>query len=58
MDVGGGEGEREGEEPPQTADFSIKALKLSGLTVELGNEHIQETKLSGMPHCENKKPPL
>ena len=44
---GEGEGEREGDEPPQIADFAIKALKLSGLTVELGNEQIQDTKLNG-----------
>ena len=51
--VGGGEGEgeREGDDPPQMADFSVKALKLSGLTVELGNEHIQDTKLNGTCAC-------
>ena len=50
MDIGSGEGEgeRDVDEPPQMADFSIKALKLSGLTVELGNEHVQDTKLNGM----------
>ena len=55
MDLGSGEGEGErgGDEPPLTADFSVKALKLSGLTVELGNEHVQDTKLNGMPHHEN-----
>ena len=53
VDIGSGEeeGEREKDEPPQTADFSVKALKLSGLMVELGNEHIQDTKLNGMLHC-------
>lgn len=53
VDIGSGEGEgeRDGNEPPQVADFSVKALKLSGLTVELGNEHIQDTKLNGMYVC-------
>lgn len=52
VDVGGaggsggeGEGERGSDEPPQMADFSVKALKLSGLLVELGNEQVQEVKL-------------
>ena len=53
LGIGEGEGEREGDEPPLAADFSVKALKLSGLTVELGNEHVQDTKLNGMPHHEN-----
>ena len=48
-----GEGERETDDPPQMTDFSVKALKLSGLTVELGNEAVQEVKLNqslnGMP---------
>ena len=43
---GEGEGEREADEPPQIADFSIKALQLSGLVVELGNEQVQDIKLS------------
>lgn len=50
VDIGSGEGEgeREADEPPQVADFSVKALKLSGFTVELGNEHVQDAKLNGM----------
>ena len=50
VDIGNGdnEGEREVDVPPLMADFSVKALKLSGLTVELGNEHFQESKLKGM----------
>ena len=58
MDIGSGEGEgeRDVDEPPQMADFSIKALKLSGLTVELGNEHVQDTKLNGMYQSTLRRP--
>ena len=41
-----GEGEREADDPPQMTDFSVKALKLSGLTVELGSETVQDVKLN------------
>ena len=48
-----GQGEREEDDLPQITDFSVKALKLSGLTVELGNEAVQDVKLNqslnGMP---------
>ena len=53
VDVGGGgggggegEGEREDDSPPQMADFSVKALKLSGLSIELDSEHVQDIKPS------------
>ena len=48
MDAAGreGEGDREADGPPQMADFSIKALKLSGLTVELGSEYVQDLKVN------------
>ena len=57
MDVAGGEGdgEREGDIPPQMADFSVKALKLTGLTVEMDSEHVQDHKpnqsLDGIIMC-------
>ena len=46
VDAGGagGEGERDDDSPPQMADFSVKALKLTGLTVELDSEHVQDIK--------------
>ena len=51
VDVGGGgggegEGEREDDTPPQMADFSVKALKLTGLSIELDSEHVQDVKPS------------
>ena len=57
MDAAGGEGdgEREGDVPPQMADFSVKALKLTGLTVEMDSEHVQDHKpnqsLDGIIMC-------
>ena len=50
---GGGEEveeEREADEPPLMADFTVKALKLSGLTVELGSEHVQDFKANQSLH--------
>ena len=46
VDAGIKEGQGEADDPPQMTDFSIKALKLSGLTVELGNECAQDIKLN------------
>ena len=37
--------EEDSDEPPQPADFTVKMLQLSGLTIELGNTLLHNVKV-------------